>query len=139
MLKLTANFKLASHEWDCVDCGAENNDSDDMCKACGQPRYGEEIKHNRVFKNEAELVEAVKQLVNSISGGDPDVYPEEDSKRIEEAIALISKPTFAMKTQSLLQRQTIMALEDFGKRFRLSSLRAAKYYIDELLKELAED
>ena len=98
--------------WKCIRCEKENQDSEEMCAACGHERAMDYTGHRTLSKISSSVTDNWKS-----SQSDPEYFKEQALKHLKEAAGLLEKSGFRGAAAKI--NEVITEVEQYSPRQKL--------------------
>ena len=98
--------------WKCIRCEKENQDSEEMCAACGHERAMDYTGHRTLAKISSSVTDNWKS-----SQSDPEYFKEQALKHLKEAAGLLEKSGFRGAAAKI--NEVITEVEQYSPRQKL--------------------
>ena len=98
--------------WKCIRCEKENQDSEEMCAACGHERAMDYTGHRTLSKISSSVTDNWKS-----SQSDPEYFKEQALKHLKEAAGLLEKSGFSGAAAKI--NEVITEVEQYSPRQKL--------------------
>lgn len=98
--------------WKCIRCEKENQDSEEMCAACGHERAMDYTSHRTLSKISSSVTDNWKS-----SQSDPEYFKAEALKHLKEAVELLEKSGFSGAAAKI--NEVITEVEQYSPRQKL--------------------
>lgn len=95
--------------WKCIRCEKENQDSEEMCAACGHERAMDYTGHRTLSKISSSVTDNWKS-----SQSDPEYFKAEALKHLKEAAELLEKSGFSGAAAKI--NEVITEVEQYSPR-----------------------